>query len=488
MNMPSTQASAIAGVCTDLWIGGQWREASSNERFEIIDPATEKKVTTVASATVEDCRSALDAAEQGLETWSARTPRERAEVLRRAWELVMKQHERLARIITIENGKSLADARGEVTYAAEFFRWNAEEAVRVHGQLSHAPASGARVMVNHKPAGIALLVTPWNFPAAMATRKIAPALAAGCSVVVKPATATPLTMLALVPLLEEAGVPAGVVNVVPSKRSGEVVGAMLADPRVRVISFTGSTEVGRTLIRAAADNVVRPCMELGGNAPFIVFEDADLDSAVDGAMIAKMRNIGEACTAANRFYVHRSLVAEFSRRMSERMAALKIGNGLDEGVAVGPLINASARDKIASLVASAEQRGARVLTGGRALPGPGFFYPPTVLTDVPRDAAIVREEIFGPVAAIQSFATEDEVLQLANDCEVGLAAYVYTRDLARGLRVAERLEVGMVGLNRGMVSEPAAPFGGVKHSGLGREGGHEGVMEFLDTQYISVSW
>jgi succinate-semialdehyde dehydrogenase/glutarate-semialdehyde dehydrogenase len=409
-------------------------------------------------------------------------------VLRRAWELMMKHHEQLARIITIENGKSLGDARGEVTYAAEFFRWNAEEAVRINGQLSHAPATGARILVNHKPAGIALLVTPWNFPAAMATRKIGPALAAGCSVVVKPATATPLTMLALMPILAEAGVPAGVVNVVPSRASGKVVSAMLADMRVRVISFTGSTEVGRTLIREAAHNVVRPCMELGGNAPFIVFEDADMAAAVDGAMIAKMRNMGEACTAANRFYVHESVVAEFSRQLAARMAALKVGNGLEEGVAVGPLVNASTRDKVASLVVDAVSRGAELLTGGKSPQRPGFFYLPTVLTKVPANADLVREEIFGPVAAIQAFRSEDEMLALANASEVGLASYVYTRDLGRGLRVAEKLEAGMVGLNRGMVSEPAAPFGGVKQSGLGREGGHEGVMEFLETQYISVSW
>jgi succinate-semialdehyde dehydrogenase/glutarate-semialdehyde dehydrogenase len=480
--------SSLEGVNTQLWIDGQWREAAGGERFDVVDPATEQVVTRVASASVADCMAALDAAERGLKLWSAKTPRERGEVLRRGWELMMQHHEQLARIITIENGKSLTDARGEVSYAAEFFRWNAEEAVRINGQLSHAPATGARILVNHKPAGIALLVTPWNFPAAMATRKIGPALAAGCSVVVKPATATPLTMLALMPILAEAGVPAGVVNVVPSRSSAKVVSAMLADMRVRVISFTGSTEVGRTLIRESAQNVVRPCMELGGNAPFIVFEDADLPAAIDGAMIAKMRNMGEACTAANRFYVHESVAAEFSRQLATRMAALKVGNGLEEGVAVGPLVNASTRDKVASLVVDAVGRGAEVLTGGKSPQRPGFFYLPTVLTKVPADADLVREEIFGPVAAIQTFRTEEQMLALANASEVGLASYVYTRDLARGLRVAERLEAGMVGLNRGMVSEPAAPFGGVKQSGLGREGGHEGVMEFLETQYISVSW
>lgn len=478
----------LAGVHTDLWVNGQWRPSHTGERFEVIDPATESQITTVASATAEDCQAALDSAADGLEVWSRKTPRERGEVLRKAWELMMKDRERIARIITLENGKSLSDARGEVSYAAEFFRWNAEEAVRILGRISHAPQSGARIMVHHKAAGIALLVTPWNFPAAMATRKIGPALAAGCSVVLKPATATPLTMLALMPLLAEAGVPPGVVNVVPSRRSRQVVAGMLADLRVRVISFTGSTEVGRALIREAANNVVRPCMELGGNAPFIVLDDADLDAAIEGAMIAKMRNMGEACTAANRFYVHESLAAEFSQRMAERMGSLKTGNGLSEGVSVGPLIDAAARDKVASLVAEAVSRGARVLTGGKSAEGRGFFYLPTVITDVPADAAVVREEIFGPVAAIQAFGTDDEVVRLANACELGLTAYLYTRDLARGLHLAERLEVGMVGVNRGLVSDPAAPFGGVKQSGLGREGGSEGVQEFLETQYIAVGW
>lgn len=473
---------------SNLWIGGEWRESSLRERFEVIDPATELHIGTVASATVEDCRHALSAAADGLARWSRTAPRERAEVLRRSWELMMKNHERIARIVTLENGKSLGDARAEVTYAAEFFRWNAEESVRICGQIGHAPGSGMRIIVQHKPAGIALLVTPWNFPAAMATRKIAPALAAGCSVVIKPATSTPLTLLALMPLLEEAGVPPGVINVLPSRRSAEVVRALLADQRVRVLSFTGSTDVGRALIREAATNVVRPCMELGGNAPFIVFADADLDAAVDGAMIAKMRNGGEACTAANRFYVHESISNAFSEKLAGRMATLKIGNGFDESVAVGPLISADARNKVAGLVADAQQRGAHVLTGGSNAPGPGFFYLPTVVTQVPADAEIVREEIFGPVAAIQSFQEEEEVVRLANDSEVGLAAYVYTCELARALRVAESLEVGMVGINRGIVSEPAAPFGGVKQSGLGREGGREGVMEYLETQYIAASW
>ncbi|HTT04156.1 MAG TPA: NAD-dependent succinate-semialdehyde dehydrogenase [Steroidobacteraceae bacterium] len=489
---PVAQANSpeqlLAGVPTDLWIGGRWRGASDGARFDVEDPATERAVASVASGTVEDCIAALDAAQAAFGPWAAKTPRARGEILRRAFELIVRDAERLARIITLENGKSLADSRAEIAYAAEFFRWNAEEAVRVIGQSSRAPSSGARILVNHKPAGIALLVTPWNFPAAMATRKIGPALAAGCTVVIKPATATPLTMLALMPLLQEAGVPAGVVNLVPSRSSGKVVSAMLKDGRVRVISFTGSTEVGRTLIKEAADNIVRPAMELGGNAPFIVCEDANIDEAVDGAMIAKMRNIGEACTAANRFYVHESVAEEFSKKLAARMSALKMGHGLEDGVTVGPLVNAQTRDKVHSLVQQAKQKGARVVTGGEPAKGKGYFYPATVLTQVPADADLVREEIFGPVAAIQTFSDEEDMLKLANSSEFGLASYVYTADLKRGLAIAERLEAGMVGLNRGMVSDPAAPFGGVKQSGLGREGGHEGLFEYLDTQYVSVSW
>ncbi|HEX4049508.1 MAG TPA: NAD-dependent succinate-semialdehyde dehydrogenase [Steroidobacteraceae bacterium] len=478
----------LAGVPTDLWIGGRWRAAADGARFEVEDPATERAVASVASATVEDCISALDAAQAAFGAWSTKTPRARGEILRRAFELIMRDAERLARIVTLENGKSLADSRGEIAYAAEFFRWNAEEAVRIIGQSSRAPSSGARILVNHKAAGIALLVTPWNFPAAMATRKIGPALAAGCTVVIKPASATPLTMLALMPLLQEAGVPAGVVNLVPSRASGKVVSAMLKDGRVRVISFTGSTEVGRTLLKEAADNIVRPAMELGGNAPFIVCEDANIDEAVEGAVIAKMRNIGEACTAANRFYVHETVADEFSRKLAAKMSALKMGNGLEDGVSVGPLVNAQTRDKVHSLVEDARKRGARVVTGGEPGKGRGYFYPATVLTQVPPDADLVREEIFGPVAAIQTFSSEEDMLSRANASEFGLASYVYTADLKRGLAIAEKLEAGMVGLNRGMVSDPAAPFGGVKQSGLGREGGHEGLFEYLDTQYVSVSW
>ena len=478
----------LAGVPTDLWINGIWRAASDFGRFEVEDPATETTICSLASATVEDCLSAVAAAQDASAGWSATAPRVRGEILRRAYELMMGDAERLARIVTLENGKSLADSRSEIAYAAEFFRWNAEEAVRVVGQVSTAPSSGAKILVTHKPAGVSLLVTPWNFPAAMATRKIGPALAAGCTVVIKPASATPLTLQALMPILAEAGVPPGVVNLTPSKASGAVVSAMLADPRVRVISFTGSTEVGRVLIKQAADNVVRPAMELGGNAPFIVFDDADIEAAVDGAMIAKMRNIGEACTAANRFYVQAAVKDDFADLLTARMAALKMGNGLEDGVTVGPLINAAARDKVHALVLDARERGATVLTGGERPNSVGYFYPATVLTNVDPASDLVREEIFGPVAAIQTFETEDEVVERANASEYGLASYIFTQDLTRGLRVAGRLEAGMVGLNRGIVSDPAAPFGGVKQSGLGREGGHEGMLEYLETQYVSVSW
>src|SRR5215813_12445472 len=478
----------LANVPTDLWIGGKWCKASDGGRFDVIDPATERKIASVASATVDDAKAALDAAEGAFEGWAGRKPRERAEILRKAYELIMRDAERFAKLITLENGKALPDSRGEVAYSAEFFRWYAEEAVRNIGEVSRAPSSGARILVQHRPAGVAVLVTPWNFPAAMATRKIGPALAAGCTVVLKPASETPLTMLALMPALEEAGVPAGVVNVIPSRRSGPVVSAMLHDPRVRVVSFTGSTEVGRKLLHEAADSVVKPAMELGGNAPFIVFDDADIDAAIEGAMVAKMRNMGEACTAANRFYVQDKVYDAFADRLTKKMGALKMGNGLDDGVSLGPLVNAEGRDKVVTLVDDAVKKGAKVLTGGKAPDGKGYFYPATVLADVPDSADMLREEIFGPVASIQRFRSEDEVITRANDTEYGLVAYLYTKDLGRGMRVSEKLDFGMIGLNRGLVSDPAAPFGGTKQSGLGREGAHEGMMEFLETQYVSVSW
>jgi succinate-semialdehyde dehydrogenase/glutarate-semialdehyde dehydrogenase len=473
---------------TDLYINGTWVPGAEKARFDVVNPATEEVIASVASAEISDADAALDAAEAAMKDWAARTPRQRSEVLRKAWELMSARLEEFAHYITLENGKACADAMGEATYAAEFFRWFAEEAVRADGLITHAPASGARIMVQHKPAGLAVLVTPWNYPAAMGTRKIAPALAAGCAVIIKPASETPLTMLALMPLLEEAGVPPGLVNVLPSKRTGALVDHMLHDPRVRVVSFTGSTGVGRKLLHSAADQVLKPAMELGGNAPLIVFDDADLDVAVEGAMLAKMRNLGEACTAANRIYVHEAVAEEFTRRFSAAMGALTVGDGTDPSVDVGPLVNADTRDKVASFVADAVAKGAKIEIGGTQPEGPGFFYPPTVLSNVPETAECVHDEIFGPVAAIQTFTDQEDVIRRANDTEYGLVAYVFSEDMKRALQVCERLEYGMVGLNRGLVSDPAAPFGGVKQSGLGREGGHEGMLEFMETQYISASW
>ena len=473
---------------TDLYINGSWEKGTSNERFDVLNPATEQVIASVASADIADADAALDAAEAAMKEWAARTPRARSEILRKAWELMTARLDEFAHLITLENGKARADAMGEATYAAEFFRWFAEEAVRADGMITHAPASGARIMVQHKPAGLAVLVTPWNYPAAMGTRKIAPALAAGCAVIIKPASETPLTMLALMPLLEEAGVPKGLVNVLPSKRTGALVDHMLHDPRVRVVSFTGSTGVGRKLLHSAADQVLKPAMELGGNAPLIVFEDADLDVAVEGAMLAKMRNLGEACTAANRIYVHEAVAAEFTKKFSAAMGALKVGDGTDPTVDVGPLVNADTRDKVAEFVADAVAKGAKIEVGGQTPDGVGFYYPPTVLSNVPETAACVHDEIFGPVAAIQTFTDQDDVIRRANDTEYGLVAYVFSEDMKRALQVCERLDYGMVGLNRGLVSDPAAPFGGTKQSGLGREGGHEGMLEFMETQYISASW
>jgi succinate-semialdehyde dehydrogenase / glutarate-semialdehyde dehydrogenase len=475
-------------LLTDLFVGGKAVPASDGGRFDVVDPATGAVLTSVADGTVDDAIAAVDAAHAAAAAWAATAPRERSEVLRRAFELMTAQQEQLARLITAENGKALRDARGEVAYAAEFFRWYAEEAVRAAGEVLTAPSGANRILVLQQPVGICVLVTPWNFPAAMATRKIGPALAAGCTVVLKPASDTPLTALAMARILDEAGVPPGVVNVLPARRSGAVVSAMLHDPRVRKLSFTGSTEVGRILLREAADQVVNCSMELGGNAPFLVFADADLDAALDGAMIAKMRNGGEACTAANRFYVERPVAEEFGRRLAERMAALRMGPGLDDGVEVGPLVNEDTAGKVDDLVRGAVAGGASALVGGRRPERPGFYYEPTVLVGVDRGAEILREEIFGPVAPIVVFDDEDDAVRQANDTEYGLVSYVYTADLARGLRVSEALDSGMVGLNRGLVSDPAAPFGGTKQSGIGREGGHDGMLDYLESKYVAVSW
>ena len=486
----STATSSLEALAAppQLLVGGRWRDASDGRTFVVDDPATGERIAEVADGSVEDGLAAVTAAHDALAGWAATPPRQRAEILRRAFELMTERTEDLARLIVRENGKALPDARGEVTYAAEFFRWFAEEAVRAAGEVVTAPAGTNRILVLRQPIGVSILVTPWNFPAAMATRKIGPALAAGCTIVLKPAKETPLSALAVAAILTEAGVPDGVVNVLPTSTPGPVVGAMLADPRVRKLSFTGSTEVGRGLLREAADCVVSCSMELGGNAPFLVFDDADLEAAVAGAMIAKMRNGGEACTAANRFLVQRGIADEFGRRLAAAMGALRMGPGLDDGVQLGPLVNAAGRDKVAELVGGAVGEGAHIAVGGETPDGPGYFYPPTVLVDVPKGAAILREEIFGPVAPLVVFDTEQDAVSLANDTEFGLVAYVYTTDLRLGLRVSEALESGMVGLNRPIVSDPAAPFGGVKQSGLGREGGHDGLLEFLETKYVAVAW
>ncbi|VCU69411.1 Succinate-semialdehyde dehydrogenase [NADP(+)] GabD [Pigmentiphaga humi] len=477
-----------ATLPTDLFIGGAWRASTSGQRIDVLDPATESVIASVADATVDDARAAVDAADAAARGWAATPPRQRSEILRKCHELMIRDAEKLAALISLENGKALGDARGEVAYAAEFFRWFAEEAVRINGDISVAPGGASRIIVQYQPVGIALLITPWNFPAAMATRKIAPALAAGCTCVLKPATETPLTAYAIAQLLAEAGVPDGVVNVLTTSTAGRVSNAVLDDPRVRKLSFTGSTEVGRVLLRKAADRVINCSMELGGNAPFVVFDDADIEAAVEGAMIAKMRNGGEACTAANRFYVQRGAAAEFSRLLTGRMAALVTDDGLKPGTQCGPLVNAEAVRKVVELVDDAVAKGATLLTGGKRLDRPGHFFPPTVLADVPPDAQLLSEEIFGPVAPIVVFDGEDEAVELANATEYGLVAYLYTGDLARGLRVSERVEAGMIALNRGIVSDPAAPFGGVKQSGLGREGAHHGMLEFMEAKYISTNW
>jgi succinate-semialdehyde dehydrogenase/glutarate-semialdehyde dehydrogenase len=472
---------------TGLLIGGQWSGGRAGT-LPVINPATEEPVTEVADASPEDALDAVAAAADALPGWAARPPRERAECLRRAYELMIARSEQLARLMVVENGKALRDARGEIIYAAEFFRWYAEEAVRIDGSLSVAPSGANRIMVTRQPVGVSYLITPWNFPAAMATRKIGPALAAGCTVLLKPAKETPLTALAVAQLLAEAGVPEGVVNVLPTAKPGPMTEAVLADPRVRKLSFTGSTEVGRMLLKQAADYVTNCSMELGGNAPFLVLEDADIDAAVGGALLAKMRNGGEACTAANRFYVHEKVAAEFSARLAGKLAALTVGPGLDDGVDLGPLVNADTRDKVAGLVGSATGAGATVLTGGHAPDRVGYYYEPTVLDNVPAGAGILGEEIFGPVAPIVRFTDEAEAIALANNTEYGLVSYVYSGDLGRALRIAEGLDAGMVGINRGVVSDPAAPFGGVKQSGLGREGAHDGLLEYTETKYIAVDW
>ncbi len=484
--MASTQLPA--DLKFGLYLNGEFVPAGDGSTFAVEDPATGEVLAEVANGTVEDAIRAVDAAHGALDSWAATPPRVRGEILRKAFEIMRERTEEIARLMVLENGKALSDARSETAYAAEFFRWYSEEAVRMSGEVVTAPNGGYKILVVRQPIGVSVLVTPWNFPAAMATRKIGPALAAGCSVILKPASDTPLTALLIAQILEDAGVPKGVVNVIPSRRSGPTVSAMLSDPRVRKISFTGSTEVGKQLLHKAADGILSASMELGGNAPFIVMEDADLDEAIAGAMVAKMRNAGEACTAANRFYVHAKVAEEFTKRLSVAMGALKIGPGIEVGTEVGPLINAPAVDKVEELVGLALGAGAEVRLGATRFGKRGYFYQPTVLGRVPYDAPILKEEIFGPVAPIVSFDAEDEVIAMANDTEFGLVSYLYTKDMKRGLRISESLESGMVGLNRGLVSDPAAPFGGVKQSGLGREGGHDGLLEFSESKYIATSW
>jgi succinate-semialdehyde dehydrogenase/glutarate-semialdehyde dehydrogenase len=477
----------LTSIRTGLLIGGEWRDASDGGVFDVEDPSTGKVIASAADATSEDAMAALDAADKAQDSWARTAPRQRAEILRRGFELVTARAEDFALLMTLEMGKPLAEARGEVTYGAEFLRWFAEEAVRDYGRYLTAPEGKNKILVQHKPVGPCLLITPWNFPLAMATRKVAPAIAAGCTMVLKPAKLTPLTTQLFAQVMVEAGLPAGVLNVVSSSKASGISGPLMQDARLRKVSFTGSTPVGKRLLADAAQNVLRTSMELGGNAPFILFEDADLDEAVEGALAAKMRNMGEACTAANRFLVHETIADEFTAKLAAAMAGLQPGRGTVAGANVGPLIDGSARDDVHALVLEAVASGATVAAGGGPLDGPGYFYQPTVLAGVPNDARILRTEIFGPVAPITSFKTEEQAIGLANDTEYGLAAYLFTRDHARMFRVAEQIEFGMVGFNAGVISNAAAPFGGVKQSGLGREGGAEGIAEYTTCQYIGIA-
>ena len=491
--LPRPKTSGIAlpandAIPTDLLIGDSWREGSSKQRIPVLNPANGEVITTIADATLEDGMAAVEAAAKAAPSWAATPARQRAEILRRCYDKMIANADWLAHLISLEMGKALPDSKGEVLYAAEFFRWYSEETPRIIGELQTSPGGANRIMVEYQPIGISLLITPWNFPAAMATRKIAPALGAGCTVILKPAIETPLTAFAVAQILLDAGVPPGVVNVITPKDPGPVCAAIMHDPRVRKLSFTGSTNVGRALLRTAADTVLNCSMELGGNAPFLVFDDANVDEAVDGAMIAKMRNGGQACTATNRFYVQKGVLKEFTEKFTARMKALKLGDGTDPDTQLGPVITEKQANKIAGLVDGAVKEGAKVLLGGKRPDNSGYFYPATVLTDVPPTATILKDEIFGPVAPIIAFDTEEEGIRLSNDTHYGLAAYLYTKDLKKGLSIAEKLEYGMVGINRGLVSDTAAPFGGVKQSGLGREGSHHGLIEFTECKYIAVTW
>ncbi|MFK4730753.1 NAD-dependent succinate-semialdehyde dehydrogenase [Agromyces mediolanus] len=486
MTNATLESSVLDKVEGRLFIGGAWVDAEGGKTLEVADPSTGETIKVIADASPADGIAALDAAVAAQDEWAKVAPRQRGELLRRAFDLLTERKEEFALLMTLEMGKPIAEARGEVVYGGEFLRWFSEEAVRISGRYGLNPEGTGHMVVSQRPVGPSFFITPWNFPLAMATRKIAPALAAGCTVVIKPPALTPLTTIAFVQLLEEVGLPKGVVNVIPTSTSSKVSGPIIEDPRLRKLSFTGSTEVGRALMKQAATGILRTSMELGGNAPFVVFEDADLDKAVDGAMLAKFRNIGQACTAANRFIVHEKVAAEFSKRVAERVASFKVGRGTADDVNIGPLIDAKAVASTDELVQDAVSKGAKVLTGGTVIDGAGSFYAPTVLGDVSPDARLLREEIFGPVLGITTFADEDEAVRLANDTEYGLVSYVFTEDLARGHRMIERLATGMMGLNTGLVSNAAAPFGGIKQSGIGREGGAEGIHEYLDTKYTLI--
>jgi succinate-semialdehyde dehydrogenase/glutarate-semialdehyde dehydrogenase len=487
MSTVSSEQAILDSVKTQLYIGGEWRDGGEGGTIAVEDPATGETIAEVADATVEDAKAALGAAHEAFQTFRDHPPRERGDILRRAYDLITERTDDLAVLMTMEMGKPIAESKAEIAYAANFFRWYAEEAVRINGRFTINETGVGRVLTMQQPVGPCIFITPWNFPLAMGTRKIGPAVAAGCTMVVKPAKQTPLSMLALAQILEEAGLPGGVLNVITAKSSGRTMEPLIKDPRARKLSFTGSTEVGRELIRQSADQILRVSMELGGNAPFLIFDDADLDAAVEGALIAKMRNVGEACTAANRFHVADGVADDFAERLAKRLGDMKIGRGTDPDVKVGPLIDDSQRSKVDELVQDAVKKGAKVLVGGEKLDGAGYFYRPTVITDVPDGAELLREEIFGPVAPVKGFQSEDEAIAAANDTEYGLVAYVYTRDINRAFRVMERLETGMIGLNQGMVSNAGAPFGGVKHSGYGREGGPEGMHEYLETKYVAIN-
>ncbi len=481
------EKSALTNVNTQLFIGGEWREASGGATLDVEDPSTGETIASVADATPEDASAALDAACAVQAEWAAHPPRERGEILRSAYEAITAKADELALVMTLEMGKPLAESKAEIAYASEFFRWFAEEAVRIEGRYATAPNGAGRLLTMRQPVGPCYMITPWNFPMAMGTRKIGPAIAAGCTMVVKPAQQTPLSMLALGEILEEAGLPAGVLNIVTSSKSSDVSKPIIGDARLRKLSFTGSTEVGRKLIEQSAHNILRVSMELGGNAPFLVFDDADVDDAVEGAVIAKMRNIGEACTAANRFHVAEKLQDEFTEKLAAKLADMPVGRGTNDEVKVGPLIDATQREKVKELVDDAVSKGAQLVLGGTERDGAGYFFEPTVLSGVPLEARLLKEEIFGPVAPVATFDEEEAAVAAANDTEFGLVAYVYTRDIKRAFRVCEGLETGMVGLNQGIVSNPAAPFGGVKQSGFGREGGAEGIHEYLEVKYVAMN-